>query len=334
MGLRAAGWHVTGRDRSPDHEVAALTAGAIDQIGDDADAQLCILAVPVGEVVAQAHVALANSSAVVTDVGSVKSGIVAAVTDPRFVGGHPMAGSEQDGVAGSDPMMFAGSTWVLTPGPTTSPDAYALVQAAVGELGAEVVVLDPDEHDRVVAMVSHVPHLTAVTLMRMASARSAQHASVLRLDAGGFRDMTRIAAGSPAIWPDICVENRDAICDALDELIDELTALRGVVADADRSELLSSLTAARSARLSLPTTVPLPERIVELRVLVPDRPGVLAEVTAAASDAGVNIYDIEIAHSAEGPRGVLILVVGDDESPGLTSRLDALGYRVRVRELT
>jgi prephenate dehydrogenase len=245
-----------------------------------------------------------------------------------------MAGSEQAGVAGSDALMFAGSTWVLTPGPATDPDSYSLVHRVVSDLGADVVVLDPEEHDRVVAVVSHVPHLTAVTLMRMASARSATHASVMRLAAGGFRDMTRVAAGHPAIWPDICVENRDAICDALDELMAELAVIRHSVASSDRQALMTSLAAARAARINLPTAAPVPASIAELRISVPDRPGVLAEVTAIASEASVNIYDIEIAHSAEGPRGVLILVVDATQGAGLTGALEQAGYRVSGREFS
>lgn len=156
--------------------------------------------------------ALAETTGIVTDVGSVKGGIVASTSDPRFVGGHPMAGSELDGLDGADPEMFVGAVWVLTPEPSTADETFAAAAAVVAELGAEVVALPADRHDQVVAVISHVPHLTAATLMGLASDRAEEHAALLRLAAGGFRDMTRIASGKPGIWLDICAENRPRSC--------------------------------------------------------------------------------------------------------------------------
>ncbi len=333
--LRVAGWHVTGRDGTPETARRAVELGALDEVGTDTDAELVVLAVPVGAVVAAAETALAEHPiAVVTDVGSVKAPIVDAVADPRFVGGHPMAGSEQDGVEGSDASMFTGAAWVLTPTAHTDPGAYALVHSVVSALGADVVTLAPDDHDRIVAMISHVPHLTAVTLMRLAATRSQEHAALLRLAAGGFRDMTRVAAGHPGIWPDICADNRDAICAVLDDLIGELVTLRDTVSRSDRVALLEQLGEARDARLNLPTTVSRSDELVELRVGIPDEPGQLAAITTSATELGVNIYDIEIAHSAEGPRGVLIVVVDRAEAEGFQGALAAQGYHVSARGLT
>src|SRR5690606_34165312 len=170
--------------------------------------------------------ALASTSGIVTDVGSVKAPIVRAVGDARFIGGHPMAGSEQEGIEGADPSMFEGAVWVLTPTHDTDDDALAMLAAVVSDLGADVVALPPDGHDALAAVVSHVPHLTAVTLMRLAAERAEEHVALLRLAAGGFRDMTRIASGHPAIWPDICAQNREAIVDTLDALIGGLQRIR------------------------------------------------------------------------------------------------------------
>lgn len=337
MALRAQGWHVTGSDLATHREAEALERGAVDAVGLDAAAELCFLATPVGDVAGAALALLAsNESWVVTDVGSVKAPIVAGVADPRFVGGHPMAGSEQEGLAGSTPTMFEGAVWVLTPSADTDPEAQALVHSVVASFGADVVTLAPDVHDRVVAMVSHVPHLTAATLMGQASAHAgrADQAPLLRLAAGGFRDMTRIAAGHPGIWPDICAENREAIVETLDELIANLGQVREVVANGDRPALVSRLEAAREARLNLPTTAVRPDELVELRVGVPDRPGVLAAVTALATQYDVNIYDIEIAHSAEGPRGVLILLVDSGAVDRFVEALVADGYAVSSRSLS
>ncbi|MCC6226079.1 MAG: prephenate dehydrogenase/arogenate dehydrogenase family protein [Microthrixaceae bacterium] len=334
LGLRAAGWHVSGTDRDPETATAAVAVGALDQVGSDPAAHLVVIALPVGAVAAAARGALrSHPHAVITDVGSVKAAIVEAVGGGRFVGGHPMAGSEQEGIAGSSATMFRGATWVLTPVVNTDPEAYATVHSMVGSLGAEVVTLDPGEHDSVVAVISHVPHLTAATLMRLAAGRADRHGALLRLAAGGFRDMTRIASGHPGIWPDICAENRDAIVSALDELIDELGAVRSTVASSDRARMLGQLDAARQARLNLPTTAPRAEALVELRVPVSDEPGRLAAVTTLATQLAVNIYDIELAHSAEGPRGVMILVIAAEAAAAFVEALDALGYRSSTRSL-
>ncbi len=334
LALRAAGWHVVGSDRDPAVVAAALASGAIDEVGEDPDAQLVVLAMPVGAIPDAAAAALeAHPSAAVTDVGSVKGPIVERVADPRFVGGHPMAGSEQEGVAGARSTMFAGATWVLTPGPDTDPAAYALVHHAVTETGAEVVTMSATDHDQVVATISHVPHLTAAALMGLASARSRDHAALLRMAAGGFRDMTRIASGHPGIWPDICSENAAAIDDVLGALVDELVELRRIVAGSDRAGLLARLEAARTARTNLPLASTLPDSLVELRIVIEDRPGSLAEVTTTATREGVNIYDIEIAHSAEGQRGVLVMVVDERQADQLAEALDALDFVVAERRL-
>ncbi len=337
LALRARGWHVTGRDADPGAAEEAKAAGALDAVGEDPEAEITFVATPVGAVAEEVARVLGQPGlrpdAAVTDVGGVKAPVVAALNDPRFVGGHPMAGSEQVGLPAADPELFVGATWVLTPTAATDPGAYARVQAAARSLGAEVLSLSPEQHDDLVAVVSHVPHLTAATLMNVADRRAAEHAALLRLAAGGFRDMTRVAAGHPGIWPDVCAENRQAIVAGLDALVEALSQVREQVAAGDRTGLLADLVHAAEARRSLPARAVRPERLVELRVPVPDRPGVLAEITTTAGDLGVNISDLEIAHSAEGPRGVLVLVVDADAAGRLGDALGARGYRLTARHL-
>jgi prephenate dehydrogenase len=305
----------------------------LDAVGSDPDADVTFVATPVGVIAAEARL-LVSATTVVTDVGSVKAPIVAGVDHPRFVGGHPMAGSEQEGVEGADAELFVGATWVLTPSTTTDAGAYARVQEVVASLGASVVAVPPDRHDALVAVVSHVPHLTAAALMQLASARSEEHATLLRLAAGGFRDMTRIAAGHPGIWPDICAENRSAIVATLDDLVRTLGELRTSVAEADRESLMALLEGARAARMNLPArAVAHPEEMAEVRVPVPDRTGVLAEVTTLAGELGVDIADIEIAHSAEGDRGVLLLVIDAKDADLLRGAFLARGFKPSVRPL-
>jgi prephenate dehydrogenase len=334
MALRRHGWHVTGRDRDPARAERGVEVGALDAVGEDAGADLTFVATPVGAVADEARRALTSAPrSIVTDVGSVKAPIVSAVGDARFVGGHPMAGSEQEGVDGADPELFAGATWVLTPTASTDADAYLRVRQVVSALGADVVAVTPEHHDALVAVVSHVPHLTAATLMSLAADAGEEHATLLRLAAGGFRDMTRIAAGHPGIWPDICAENRDAITATLDRLVAALTAMRDTVASADRERLLSLLERARHARVNLPARVKRAEDLLEIRVPVPDRPGVLAEITTLAGELGVNILDLEIAHSSEGDRGVLVVIVEASNGDLLRGALLARGYRPSAQPL-
>ncbi len=268
MALRARGWHVTGTDRQDRRAHHAVAAGALDALGVDPQAEVTFVATPVSAVASEARSALVHGG-VVTDVGSVKEPIVTEVDHPRFVGGHPMAGSEQEGVDGADPRLFEGATWVLTPRGDTEPGAYARVRTVVSSLGADVVAVPPERHDSLVALVSHVPHLAAATLMCLAAEGAEEHAALLRL----------------------------------------------------------------AARTSLPGKVARPERLVEIRVPVPDRPGVLAEVTTLAGELSVNIEDLEIVHSAEGERGVLVLLVDARHADLLRGALFARGFRPSAHPL-
>ena len=332
LALRKQGWHVTGRDLDGARAARALEQGALDAVGDDPLAELTFICTPVSSIAAEARQAL-TSGGVVTDVGGVKGPVVAAVDHPRFVGGHPMAGSEQEGMDGADAALFDGATWVLTPTVATDAAAYTLVRSVVTSLGADVVALAPERHDELVATVSHVPHLAAATLMALAADGAVEQGPMLRLAAGGFRDMTRIAAGHPGIWPDICAENREAIVGALDRLVAALSAMRDLVVLGDRPGLLAELERARAARVNLPARVARDSELVEVRVPVPDRPGVLAEITTLLGELDVNIEDLEIAHSVEGERGVLVIVIQDRAVEPTRGALVSRGFHPTFRTL-
>jgi prephenate dehydrogenase len=327
LALRAQGWHVTGVDPDALRVTRATELGALDGAGVDSQAELVVVATPVGQIPHAAREALDATNAVVTDVGGVKASIVDTVGDARFVGGHPMAGSEQDGIDGATADLFSGAVWVLTPTDITDPAAFTLVRSVVTSFGAEVVEVSPQRHDQLVAVVSHVPHLTAAALMTLAATRAEEQRGLLRLAAGGFRDMTRIASGQPGIWPDVCVANRVAIVETLDELVASLGQLRDTVESEDRAWLLRVLSEARSARNSLPARAVRPGELAEVRVPITDQPGELAIITTLATDLEVNIYDIEIDHSAEGTKGVLVLVVDARMSERLVGGLMVKGYR-------
>ena len=318
LGLRRSGWHVTGADLDPAQRGAGPRARRLDAIGIDPDAEITFVAVPVGSVVGAARGALARGG-VVTDVGSVKAPVVDALDDPRFVGGHPMAGSEQLGVDGARADLFSGAVWVLTPTPSTDPSAHATVHSVVRALGAEVLTLAPAEHDALVAMVSHVPHLTAASLMGLAAERSTEHQALLRLAAGGFRDMTRIAAGDPRIWPDICAENRGRHPRRA-RRPDPLPRRDARGGRPRRHRRSSTVVCAppRSPAASLPTGAPPAEDALGAARADPGPPGRAGRHHGARHRAvDVNIPDIEVAHSVSEQGGLLILVVDSDRAEQL-----------------
>jgi prephenate dehydrogenase len=331
LALVECGWIVTGSDSDPEAVASALERDVISGSELSPDVDLVVVATPAGVVARLANETLARLSSekvIVTDVAGVKGSIVAQVADRRFLGGHPMAGSELRGLSGARAELFQGSTWVLTPTDRTSPSTYSTLYGVLREIGANVVAVSADDHDRLVAIASHVPHLLAGSLMNEASQVAEQDAVLLQLAAGGFRDMTRIAAGDPGIWPDILFENRDAVVQSLEALEARLKTLREALLDDGRDVILESLLSAASARRQLPGRALHSEDLSYLRVKVSDEPGVLARVTRSASDLLVNIYDIEIAHGVEGTGGTLLLAVDAQQSAMFADALSALGFHV------
>ena len=333
LALRSAGWHVTGTDIDAQTAERAKTLGVIDATGIDQEAELTFVAVPASSLEVEIEKALRETKGMVTDTGSVKTGVARSINDPRFVPGHPMAGSEQDGIEGADERIFDGAVWVLTPTEGTEDLGLRELQTVLSSMGCDVVTMTPERHDALVAIVSHVPHLTAASLMCLADDRALDDAPLLRLAAGGFRDMTRIAAGHPDIWLDICEENRDAIVTVLDEFADRISHIRDVVAESDRDGLTDLLSQARRARTNLPSRYVRPQDLLEIRIPIPDRKGQIANITMLAADCDVNVADIEVAHSTEGAQGVLVLVIARAEVQRFLAVLAGQGYKPTTREL-
>ncbi|HEY3318204.1 MAG TPA: prephenate dehydrogenase [Coriobacteriia bacterium] len=277
---------------------------------------------------------------IVTDVASTKMAVMAGAAaylgeKAVFVGGHPMAGSERSGIKAADADLFEGAYYVLTPTESTDVEAYRKLNALVSALGARVVPVDARHHDEAVAVISHVPHVAAAALINIAAARGATAGEdVLRLAAGGFKDMTRIAAGSPELWTGICLDNKDALARGVDELIDELAAFASYLNEGNRLAVKSWLAAAAEVRRELPSQwVPAATALTELLIPISDRPGVVAEVTMAVGRAGCNIEDIEIDHQTE-DRAVLRVVITDEGDQGsLVKSLRSLGYEMAVHRL-
>lgn len=336
---------VVGYDRDAARLSAALSRGALSRAAPDAGgavagADLTVLAVPVSVIgtVAWQIAGRLRENAILTDVASVKTGVVETLQQAipghvHIVGGHPMAGSHETGPEYASADLFVGATYLLTPTTHTDPSAYRTLHALIAAIGARPMAVNPHDHDRLVAVISHLPHLAATTLMNFAAERaSEQHAGLLLLAAGGFRDATRVAASNPDLWLEICAENRDAIVAVLDDYAARITGLRDTLAASDDGGVRAVLAAAREARRSLPTKRSVGGALVELVMPIPDRPGVLAEVTTSVGETGVNIEDLSIDHAAEGGQGVLrLVVIGGEQAAVASAALKARGYEVRER---
>lgn len=334
---------VVGFDRDTDRLSTALqrggvTAAALDAAQAVAEADVVVLAVPASSVaaVARAIVGALRPGTIVTDVASVKTPVVATLQRLLpdavwLVGGHPMAGSHEAGPEHATAELFVGATYLLTPTTHTDPDAYRTLHRLVAGVGARPMAVDPVHHDRLVAVISHLPQLAATTLMNLATEQARQqHAGLLLLAAGGFRDATRVAASDPDLWLDICAENRDAIVEVLDDYAARIEQLRATVASSDDTQLHRILIDARTARRSLPRKTVTGGALIELVLPIPDRPGVLAEVTTCVGATGVNIEDFSIDHAAEGGRGALRLIIaGAGHAATAAAALKERGYEVR-----
>ncbi|MEJ5252928.1 MAG: prephenate dehydrogenase [Chthonomonadetes bacterium] len=250
---RALAKQVVGVGRSAERLQVALQAGAIDSATTSLQegvtgADMVVVCTPVGLIVPTMRLfqQWISPQCVVTDVGSVKSSIVRQATDllgVRFVGGHPMAGSEQTGVHNARADLFENTTWALTPTEQTSPEALQKVSALAQALGAQVITADPDEHDRAVALTSHLPHALALALVHVA-----ENTPYPQLIGGSFRDGTRVAGSSPELWRDIFLFNREHVLWAIDEFIGKLQEVRSAIAEEDAETIQRLFTEAHILR--------------------------------------------------------------------------------------
>jgi prephenate dehydrogenase len=251
--------------------------------------------------------ASASTDCVVTDVGSTKRAIVSSIDDPRFVGGHPLAGAETSGVEHARADLFEGATWYLTPTSTTGGILYERLHRLLRGLGARPAALDPDAHDAMIATVSHLPHVLANVLV--AQAAEALEAGGERLPATGpsFRDATRVAGASSRIWTDIYVSNADALAGGIDRAIAALREVADALARKDAGWLNAWNDAAAGDRRRLVEAQLGSGELFELRASVPNRPGVVAELALALGRAGVNIADMALYPAPDMSEGVVAL---------------------------
>lgn len=307
-------------------------------LGDEAD--LFIIATPVAAV--DGYFKLIRETGftgVVTDTVSTKAHIISSADEllpdtTRYIPGHPMAGSEASGVDGARTDLYEGANWILCPDDTTDADSFQKLHELICGISARVVSLPREEHDRAVAVVSHVPHMVASSLMRLALDHADENNALMRLAAGGFKDTTRVAAGSPELWCGIAFDNAEALSCGLHEMEQIIASYAEAIEQRDADGLKTLLRVAADARQALPAQwVPGSDKLLEVRIPMVNRTGVVAEVTTIASSVGCNIQSIEIDHLSEG-NAVLSLMLTDEGDIGqLSFQLIDAGYTVSFRPI-
>jgi prephenate dehydrogenase len=307
------GAHVSGYDPSAAARETALARGAVLEAFDSitgavegADfvfiaAPVAVLRTIVGEVLAAA-----GPECVITDVGSVKRAVMGAIDDPRFIGGHPLAGAETAGVEHARADLFQDATWYLTPTAATRGTAYEGLHRFITRLGAWPAAIEPDTHDVVMASVSHLPHVLANVLV--AQAARVLSAGGERLPATGpsFRDVTRVAGANSVMWGGIYRANADALVAAIDDLVARLVSARDMLAAGDDEGIIEWNDAAREDRRRLLESDLAGGEVHELRVLVPNRPGIVAEIALALGRATIDIVDMGL-YPSSGTHGTVAL---------------------------
>jgi len=333
------GAEVTGFGRNPATLARAVELGALDRAAtsldeacEGADAVFC--AGPVGALLEQARAALAASGpeTVVTDVGSTKGELVAALGgDERFIGGHPLAGAETAGVENARADLFEGARWYLTPTDRSSGLLYDRLQRLVSGLGARPQAIDAGAHDRLLATISHLPHVVANALAAEAAAELSRDSERLPEVGPSFRDTTRVAGSNPAIWADIFASNRDAVADSVEAVARRLGEAAELIRGGDRDAVAAWHAAAGEDRRRLLESDLEAGPLRELRIVVANKPGTIAALALALGEAGVNIEDMALYPAPDMTSGAVTLwVAGDEQAARAAALVRELGHTVSV----
>ncbi len=325
IGLAAKEWlddaDVVGFGRSRERLERAREVGAVDSATTDieealAGAELCFACGPVGALprLVERALAAAPNDCVVSDVGSTKRRIVETVIDQRFVGGHPIAGAETAGVENARADLFQGATWYLTPGERSSGLLYERLHRFVVGVGARPIAIDAETHDRLLATVSHLPHVIANVLVAQAARALDEQGEGLPRVGPSFRGATRVAGANTDIWTDIYLSNAESIADEVDETVRRLETVAAALRAGDPAAVAEWNERARADRQRLLEADLAGGPVHELRVPVPNRPGVVAQLALALGRAGVNIVDMALAPAPDMRSGAITLWIAGEEA--------------------
>jgi prephenate dehydrogenase len=330
---------VVGYGRTPATIARAVELGALDR-GAGSVAEACegvdvvFCAGPVGALLEQARAALAASGpeTVVTDVGSTKGELVAALGgDERFIGGHPLAGAETAGVENARADLFEGARWYLTPTERSSGLLYDRLQRTVSDFGARPQAIDAAAHDRLLATISHLPHVVANALVAEAAAELTRDSERMPEVGPSFRDTTRVAGSNPAIWADIFASNREAVADSVAAVARRLGEAAELIRAGDRDAVVAWHAAAGEDRRRLLESDLEAGPLRELRIVVANRPGTIAALALALGEAGVNIADMALHPAPDMTSGAVTLwVAGDEQAARAAALVRELGHTVTV----
>ena len=327
------GAEVVGYGRDPDRLRLAVERGAIDRAATSIEdavegAQLVFACAPVGVLPELVRAALdaSGDDTLVTDVGSTKQDLVSRMADPRFVGGHPIAGAETAGVEHARADLFQDAVWYLTPHEQSGGLLYERLHRFLVDLGARPVAVDAETHDRIVAVFSHLPHVLANVLASQAAARLSEEGDALRHVGPSFRDMTRVAGANTAMWSDIYRSNRAAI-------VEEIRGFRSELDEVERrlegGEVEDWNDRAREDRRALLEAGAAEGPMHELRLTVPNRPGIVAQVALELGRAGVNILDMALAPASDMKTGAMTLwIAGNAPAERARELISGLGFPV------
>ena len=328
---------VAGFDVSSDALTAARAAGGARRRRGQhrrgaRRAEAAFVAVPVGALpdMVDAVLAAAPDGCVVTDVGSTKRAVVAAhAGEPRFVGGHPLAGAETAGIEHARADLFEAATWYLTPAETTSGVLLERLYRLLRGLGAHPSAIDAEAHDTILAAVSHLPHVLANVLVSQVAQTLGDGDERIPGTGPSFRDATRVAGAPSAIWTDIYLSNRDALIAQIDDTIARLGIVRGALAEGRADAITAWNEGAAVDRRRIVDAQLGGGPLFELRASVPNRPGVVAQLTLELGRAGVNITDMALYPATDMSEGVVALwVSGEDAARRTEDLVGALGFPV------
>jgi prephenate dehydrogenase len=337
LAARRAGHDVRGWDSSSDVLAVAAQSGALEPASSAEDAvasaEIVVVAVQVTMLTTAVEAALAAApDATVTDVGSTKGVLARAVSDERFVGGHPVAGAEVRGPEGARADLFDGATWFLTPHAATEGARYRALHGFVASLGAVPVAIDPEAHDRLLALVSHLPHALANLLLNQVGAAPIEGHDPLAVAGASFREMTRVAGANPRIWVDIFLENSPELRAALAEHRRRVEQLETALERGDAGFLARWIGEAATKREELlRDAFEETAELFRVQVHVADRPGILAAIMQALGAERINIEDLELHHLSRERGGTLALLIsGEEAARRAAAVLGTQGYDVDV----
>jgi prephenate dehydrogenase len=332
LSAEVAGFDPNGELLARARELGAVdsTHGSVSEAVTGAELVFC--AAPVIALPGLAAEALdaASEDCAVTDAGSVKRDVIAALgSEGRFIGGHPLAGAETSGVENARADLFEGARWYLTPTVGTIGLLYDRLQRAIAEMGARPQAIEAETHDRLMATISHLPHVVANVLVSQAATALSEEAEHLPEVGPSFRDATRVAGANPVIWGDIFAGNREAVAAEIDAAIARLEEAAELLRSGDREAVLSWHEHAGKRRRELIEAEIAGGPLHEVRVRVPNRPGIVAEVALELGRAGVNIEDMALYPAADMSSGAISLyVAGDEQSARAEQLLRELGHDV------